>query len=231
MKEAGKALATQAPSRFFMTLRQCGALATVFPEIDALFGVPQPPKHHPEIDTGIHTMMVVDQAARLTDDVDVRLAALTHDLGKAATPASEWPRHNGHEARGALLVRQLGRRMKFSCRQASLCTAVAEYHTHFHRVKELRGATLLRVFEALDGFRKPENIQKFALACEADARGRTGYENRVLEQPKVFIEAFSVASDIKPNALWPELTGGAIGVRLRQARSEAIGSFLRANRE
>ena len=174
--ELERALATVRPSIFFQVLRACGALDRLFPEIAALFGVPQPPKHHPEIDTGVHVMLVIDQAARLSPDTRVRFAALMHDLGKGTTPPADWPRHIGHEAAGTKLVTEFCRRLRVPNDYRDLGLLVARYHTHCHRAAELKPTTLLDTLEALDAFRRPERVEMFVLACEADARGRTGFE-------------------------------------------------------
>ena len=189
-QETEAALAGPDPHIYFQVLRDCGALAVVFPEVDALFGVPQPPEWHPEIDSGLHTMMVLEQAARLSDEIDVRFAALVHDLGKATTRQSELPRHHGHEARSVKLVNSLSERLPVprACRE--LGALVAEYHAHCHRVFELKASTILKVLKGADAFRRPGRFLKFLLACEADARGRTGLENRDYPQAAYFRSAF-----------------------------------------
>jgi tRNA nucleotidyltransferase (CCA-adding enzyme) len=201
----------------------CGALAVVFPEIDALFGVPQPPEWHPEIDSGLHTMMVLEQAARLCDDIDVRFAALVHDLGKATTRQSELPRHHGHEARSVKLVNSLSERLPVprACRE--LGVLVAEYHVHCHRVFELKASTILKVLKSTDAFRRPGRFLKFLLACEADARGRAGLEERDYPQATYFRSAFERASEISADQVVDkELCGADIGAAIDKMRLQAI---------
>jgi tRNA nucleotidyltransferase (CCA-adding enzyme) len=173
--ETEKALGEEHAERFFEVLRGCGALAKVFPEIDALFGVPQPEKHHAEIDTGIHVLMVLQQACRLSDDKQVRFAALTHDLGKGTTPENILPAHRGHEERGVELLRELCSRLKVPSNYRDLAIATARYHTHCHRAAELKPSTILKTLEGLDAFRRPQRFEQFLLACTADARGRKGH--------------------------------------------------------
>ena len=223
--ETERALTEQQPTRFFEVLRECGALARVFPEIDALFGVPQPPKYHPEVDSGLHTMMVLAQATRLSADTRVRFAALVHDLGKGETPSAEWPKHVGHEERGAALVTGLCRRLRIPNEYRELGVVVARYHLRCHKAAELRAGTLLDTFEALDAFRRPERFEQFLLACEADMRGRTGWEERPYPQGDVLRRAIAAANEIDTSAIAAEhknLDGNVIGEKIRQARIAAI---------
>ena len=176
--ETVKALMAGRPWLFISVLRDCGALARVFPEIDALFGVPQPEQHHPEIDTGIHTLMVLEQAARLSPAPEVRFAALVHDLGKAATPKNEWPKHHGHERLGLPLVARVCERLRVPKNFRKLAMLVCEYHLHAHRVAELKPETVVRMFNTIDAFRTPDRFDQFILACEADMRGRKGFEDQ-----------------------------------------------------
>ncbi len=221
--EMQRALAEDQPAVFIQVLRDCGALAVLFPEIDRLFGVPQVEKYHPEIDTGLHTLMVLEQAARLSPETKVRFAALLHDLGKGVTPADQWPKHIAHEARGVPLVETLCQRLKAPKDYRELAVLVTRYHLHYHRVAELRPATLLNTLEALDAFRRPERFEQFLLACEADSRGRRGYENADFEQPRLFREAFEAAVAIKADAFVKQgLKGKAIAEALHQQRCRAI---------
>ncbi len=181
-QELAKALAEARPSRFFDVLRQCGALSKLFPELDCLFGVPQPAKWHPEIDTGVHTLMVVDMAAHLSPSPEVRFAALTHDLGKGTTPSDILPSHRGHEARSVVLLDALCERLKVPRRYCDLARVVARYHGLVHKVDELRPETILDLLEGIDAFRRPERFEQALTACEADYRGRTGYEEREYPQ-------------------------------------------------
>ena len=224
--ELERALAEDTPSRFFTVLRGCGALVRLFPEIDALFGVPQPEKHHPEIDTGAHAMLVVDAAAKLSPDPRVRFAALMHDVGKGATPSTEWPRHIGHEERGADMVRALCQRFRIPNEYRDLGVLAARFHGHCHRIDELRAATLVDTFEAMDAFRKPRRIEQFVLACEADYRGRTGQEMRPYPQGEKFRNAFAAARDIDTAALAAGASGPQVGARIREARIGAVKRVL-----
>ncbi|UCH53152.1 MAG: multifunctional CCA addition/repair protein [Pseudomonadota bacterium] len=224
--ELERALAEDTPSRFFTVLRGCGALVRLFPEIDALFGVPQPEKHHPEIDTGAHAMLVVDAAAKLSPDPRVRFAALMHDVGKGTTPSTEWPRHIGHEERGADMVRALCQRFRIPNEYRDLGVLAARFHGHCHRIDELRAATLVDTFEAMDAFRKPQRIEQFVLACEADYRGRTGHEMRPYPQGEKFRNAFAAARDIDTAALAAGASGPQVGARIREARIGAVKRVL-----
>ncbi|HUO83248.1 MAG TPA: multifunctional CCA addition/repair protein [Gammaproteobacteria bacterium] len=222
-QETRRALGESRPDVFFATLRECGALARVFPEIDALFGVPQPPKWHPEIDTGVHTLMVLRQAAALSDDLAVRFAALTHDLGKGETPRRHWPSHPGHEARSVKLVDALADRLRIPNELREVALRVAEYHGHCHRAAELKPATVLKVLEAVDAFRRPRRLEQFLLACEADARGRAGLEDRPYPQADLLRRAFAAAAGVNAAAIAADAGGGAeIARRLRDARRRAI---------
>ena len=200
-QEMEKALGERSPARFIEVLRDCGALKVILPELDCLFGVPQPIEHHPEIDTGVHTLMVLQQAGKLSHATDVRFAALMHDLGKGTTPPEEWPRHIGHEARGAKLVLDVCKRLRIPNDHRDLAECTARFHLHYHRALELKASTVVEVLEKLDAFRKPERFEKFLLAAEADAHGRTGYENRYFEQGDFLRRAFRAASSVDVAAL------------------------------
>ena len=231
-KETEEALAGPSPRTYFMTLRDCGALAAVFPEIDALFGVPQPEKWHPEIDCGVHTMMVLEQATRLSPDIDVRFAALTHDLGKATTRLADLPCHPGHERRSIRLIRGMAERfpVPVACRELAL--RVAEFHGHCHRAFELRASTILRVLERIDAFRRPERFRKFLLACEADARGRTGFEDRPYPQAEYLLGALEAAAAVNAkDVATDDMLGPQIGDALRRKRLQAIGAWRGNARE
>jgi tRNA nucleotidyltransferase (CCA-adding enzyme) len=226
-QELERALGEPAPARFFEVLRECGALKVLFPEIEALFGVPQPPEHHPEIDTGVHTLLVLAAAARLTPDTRVRFAALAHDLGKGMTPRAEWPKHIGHEERGAELVKTLCQRLRAPNEYRDLAMLTARYHFHCHRIGELRPGTVLETLEALDAFRKPERVELFALACEADFRGRPGYETRPYPQGSLLRAAFTAAQGVDTSAVASGLQNGTeIGRRIREARIAALKAVV-----
>jgi len=225
--EIERALREPRPSTFFTTLRDCGALARILPEVDALFGVPQPAQHHPEIDTGIHTMMVIDSAATLSSDLEVRFAALCHDLGKGNTPRELWPSHHGHEARGVELILSLCQRLRVPKNFRELALLAARYHTHCHRAAELRPDTLLKTLESLDAFRRPERLTQFLLTCEADSRGRTGYEESPYPQAARFELAYRIASTVNIRGLVEKgYSGEALAIEIRGARVRAIDTAL-----
>lgn len=224
--EIERALNEPQPATFFTTLRECGALARILPEIDALFGVPQPEAYHPEIDTGIHTMMVLNSAAKLTVDPEVRFAALCHDLGKGNTPQDLWPSHHGHEERGVKLVQSLCQRLRIPKGFRDLALLVTRFHTHCHRAAELRATTILKTFESLDAFRRPTRLSQFLLACEADSRGRTGYEDSPYPQAGHLQRAFEAASAVDIRVLVEQGYGGkALASEIHAARVRAINAL------
>jgi tRNA nucleotidyltransferase (CCA-adding enzyme) len=222
-QETQRALEMPAPERYFATLREADALRIVFPEIEALFGVPQPERWHPEIDTGVHTLMVMEQAAQLTSDPVVRFAGLTHDLGKATTPRSEWPRHIGHEERSVGLIESLCDRLHVPNNYRELAVLVARHHGKAHRALELRAPTVLALLESLDAFRRAPRLEQFILACEADMRGRTGFEQRPYPQADRLRRARELAAAVTlDESARAGLTGEQIAERLRARRTEAL---------
>ena len=230
-KETEKALCTTRPDVYLQVLRECGALKKVFPEIDALFGVPQPEKWHPEIDTGVHILLVMKIAAMISESIDVRFAALVHDLGKGTSDPKYWPSHRDHERRGVKLIEQLCERTGAPNRCRDLAVHVARYHTHVHRAMELRPDTILRVLKSVDAFRRPERFEEFLLACEADARGRTGLEDIPYHQAEIMRGAFAAARDVSNDALHEQgLKGPEFGAALEQARVDAIAASLSITR-
>ena len=225
-QETDKALREAGPAEFFRVLRECGALAPIFPEIAALFGVPQPAEWHPEIDTGVHTLMVLEQAAALSARPIVRFAALVHDLGKGSTPPAEWPRHHGHEERSVALIGKLAARLRPPAEYLDLATIVARYHGIVHRARELRPQTILDFFERADAFRRPERFADALLACEADARGRTGFETRAYPQRAYLAAARDAAALVKPSAEdLADKDGPKIAERLRTRRMAAVAAL------
>ena len=225
-KETERSLGERSPQVYFEVLRTAGALEKVFPEIDALFGIPQPEKWHPEIDCGIHTMMVLQQAAGLSTAVDVRFAALVHDLGKATTRKADLPSHPGHEARSVKLVRAMAGRMPVPNRCRDLGMMAARYHTHCHRAFELRPDTILKVLNRTDAIRRPDRFEKFLLACEADSRGRTGFEDRDYPQSDFFRDALAAARDVDIGDLKDSnLSGAEIGKEIGRRQRAAIRAF------
>lgn len=222
-QEISRSLGERSPDVFFDVLRQCGALSVILPEIEALFGVPQPEKHHPEVDTGVHTMMVLHQAVRLSDSTAVRFAALVHDIGKGLTKAENWPSHYGHETKGLVALRALAKRLRIPNEYVGLAEKVMEYHTHCHRAFELKAATLLKMLEALGVFRQPEKLTPFLLACEADSRGRQGFEDKAYPQARWVKEAYLVASEVDPQEFIEQgLVGKEIGDEIHGRRLEVI---------
>jgi tRNA nucleotidyltransferase (CCA-adding enzyme) len=211
---------------FFEVLRECGALRVLLPEIDVLFGIPQPPQWHPEIDTGIHVLMVLDQAEALSSDLDVRFAALTHDLGKGTTPKDKLPSHPGHEGRGCELIRDIANRLPVPKTSRDLALLVAEFHTHCHRALELRPKTILKVLEKTDAFRRPARFEQFLVACEADGRGRAGLENRPYPQADHFRGAYAAAAAVDAGTIAKAYDNSEIPGAIRRARKSAVSEFL-----
>jgi tRNA nucleotidyltransferase (CCA-adding enzyme) len=228
--ETEKALGEPCPDVFVSVLRECGALKVVYPEIDALFGVPQPEKWHPEIDTGNHQLMALREAVKAGGSVAVRFAVLMHDLGKGATPADKLPSHPGHEDAGVALVEQLCARLRVPNHLRELGVMTARYHTHVHRAFELRADTVLKTLEGCDALRRPERFADFLLACESDARGRKGMADRDYPQLSYFAAARDAAAAI---VLTPEersgLSGEQIGQELRRRRAAAIEAVKAAS--
>jgi tRNA nucleotidyltransferase (CCA-adding enzyme) len=226
--ETEKGLATPRPEIYFETLRACGALARVFPEIEKLFGVPQPERWHPEIDTGVHTLMALKLCASLSSDVAIRFAVLVHDLGKGETPRLLWPKHHGHGERSIALIDRLSERLPVPNRFRTLATRVARYHDHVHRAAELRPGTILEVLEGVDGLR-PQGpaLEEFLIACEADARGRAGLETSPYPQAEILRRAQRAALSINASTVQDgTLEGPRLGEAIRQARIAAIARAL-----
>lgn len=227
--EIERALGERNPDVFIEVLRACGALQRLLPELEALFGVPQTAQYHPEIDTGIHTLMALQQAARLTPATDVRFAVLIHDLGKGGTPAAEWPRHIAHEQRGLKLVDAVCRRLKSPAAHRELALKACEYHTHCHRALELRGRTLLKLLNATDALRRPDRFEAFLLACEADARGRKGLEQRDYPQADYLRRALAIAREVGAAQFTQAgMEGRALGAAISAERVRRLDA-LRAN--
>jgi len=226
-KEMESALRTDEPQIFFTTLKDCEALQKLFPEIYNLFGVPQPEKHHPEIDSGIHTLMVLEQASKLTRDPVTRFAALMHDLGKGTTPKDEWPKHIEHEERGVPLINQLCDRYRIPNDYRELAIHAARYHLHCHRAMELRADTILKLFKNLDAFRKPDRFQQFLLACEADARGRKGLEESPYPQAEHLRSALAAASNVDTKSIAESgLEGKQIAEKVQAVQISAIKEII-----
>lgn len=217
-QELAKALEEDRPSIFFEVLRACGALARLLPELDRLWGIPQPPKWHPEIDTGVHVMLVLDMAARLSPEPELRFAALCHDLGKGTTPPEILPSHRGHEDRSVELLAALCDRLRAPNRFRGLARITARYHGLVHRLDELRDGTILALLEGTDAFRRPERFRQMLLACEADYRGRIGYEERLYPQAEALRRLHAAASQVDPGPI----------ARAAQARDQIPEAIRRA---
>jgi tRNA nucleotidyltransferase (CCA-adding enzyme) len=220
------------PARFITTLRECGALHKIMPEVDALFGVPQPPQYHPEIDCGIHTMLVLDDAAQHDYELSVRFAALTHDLGKGNTPADLLPRHIGHEQRSVVLVKTLCERLRVptECRDLALLTA--RYHGDIHRAKQLRAETIIKLFQSTDAWRRPERFALMLQACASDARGRTGHEQDAYPQAAHLLQVLAMARAVDTGHVAASCSSPAnIPAAIQQARITAIKQFVDSHRK
>jgi len=225
-QETDLALSETSPRTYIEVLRTCGALRTLFPEVDRLFGVPQRADYHPEVDTGLHILLALDQATALSDSAAVRFAVLVHDLGKGITPADILPRHIGHEEGGVPLVNQVCDRLRVPQRYRQLAVAVTRYHLLCHKIESLRPATILKVLKGLDAFRQPDNMAQFLLACEADARGRTGFADRPYPSAAWLNDAFAAVRDLSAQEFVEGgLTGGAIGKALDTRRLEMLAAF------
>ena len=222
-QETERALGETRPDVFFRTLRDCGALAVIFPEIDALYGVPQPPKWHPEIDTGVHVMLAVRYAAKIGAPTSVRFAVLMHDLGKARTPQDKWPSHHGHEEGGVPLVEALSQRLRVPNGFRELAVLGARHHAVIHRAAELRPDTILKLFETTDAFRRPERFAELLQVCESDARGRTGLESAPYPQAAYLQRARDAAAAVQlSEEERTGLEGREIGEKIRQQRLAAL---------
>lgn len=225
-KETSRALMERDPQVFFQVLHACGALKVLLPELAALDGVPQPEQHHPEVDTLVHQWLCLEQASRLNLPLTARYAVLCHDLGKGKTPEEEWPRHIAHEIRSARLAKTVSKRWRVPKDAATLAALVAEYHTHCHRALELKPATVWKLLKTLDVIRRPERLEDFLLSCEADARGRTGLEDRPYPQVDYLRGAAQAASNIDVAALRQSgIEGPALGEAIEKARIHAISEF------
>jgi tRNA nucleotidyltransferase (CCA-adding enzyme) len=232
-QELSRGLMEHRPSRMLEVLRDCGALERLLPDVDRLWGVPQRPEYHPEVDTGVHLMMVLDMSARLGATLPVRFACLTHDLGKGTTPASVLPRHIGHEERSARLLRKLVNRLRVPTECGELAEVVAREHGNVHRSGDFGAAAVVRLLERCDAFRKPQRFADALLACECDARGRLGLEESDYPQKPRLLGALQAAravvtSDIAAKAQAEGITGPRVGELIHQARIAAVGEFLAA---
>jgi len=231
-QELSGALMEDTPSRCFGFLHHTGALGVVLPEVERLFGVPQVARHHPEIDAGVHTMMVIDQAAGMNASLPVRFAALVHDLGKGLTPADQLPRHVGHEKAGIEPIGAVCKRLRVSAECRDLALLVGEYHLHAHRALELRPATIINLFQALDAYRRPERLQDFLLACEADWRGRKGLQDRPYPQADHLLRAYSASAEVTAAPFVARgIKGVAIAGAVRAERIRAVREMARSEKK
>lgn len=222
-QELAKGLMEQKPSRMFHALRESGALARIMPELDCLFGVPQPEKYHPEIDTGIHVMMVVDHAATCGYPLEIRFAALTHDLGKGTTPVAEWPRHIAHEQRSFDLIKPFCQRLRVPNESRDLALLTARFHGIAHRALELRPDTLLKLLQNTDALRQPQRFENFLLACESDHFGRAGAEKQSYVQANVLRQALAAVAAVDAGAVAKQCDDPSqIHDRVYQARLAAL---------
>ena len=226
-QELARGLMEKKPSRFFETLRSCGALAKILPEVDALFGVPQPEKYHPEIDCGIHTLLVADDAARCDYPLEVRFAALAHDLGKATTPKDILPRHIGHELRGVEIIKKLAQRLRIPADCRDLAMLAARYHSDIHRARELRAETIIKLFQSTDAWRRPERFAQLLQTCATDAHGRTGHEQDDYPQADYLLQLLAVARAVDAGEIATHCADqAAIPERVRLARVAAIEKMV-----
>lgn len=230
-QELSRGLMEARPSRMFEILRRCGALARLLPELDRLWGVPQPPEHHPEVDCGVHTMLVLDMAAQLQTPLTVRWACLMHDLGKGTTPAEVLPRHLGHEGRSAVLAQAVAERWRVPNPCRELADLVAREHGNIHRSNEFGAAAVVRLLERCDAFRRPERFAEALLACECDARGRTGHEDRPYPPRERLAALLEAARGIDTAAVAAAAAargakGPQIAAAIQMARADAVGAVL-----
>ncbi len=231
-QELSRGLMEERPSRMFDVLRACGALAVVLPEVERLWGVPQRAEHHPEVDTGIHLMMVLDMAARLSAPLAVRFACLTHDLGKGTTPADVLPRHIGHEQRSSKLLKAVAERLRVPVDCRELADVVAREHGNIHRSGELGAAALVRLLERCDAIRKPARLDEILLACECDARGRLGFEDAPYPQRARLNAALAVVQSVATSVIAARaasmgVAGQKVGEMIHTARVQAVADWLR----
>jgi len=225
-KEISRALMEPRPDVFVQVLRDCGALAALLPEVDDLFGVPQPQAHHPEIDTGVHVLSVLRQCAEHDQPLNVRWASLLHDVGKGLTPEDEWPRHIAHERKGLRLIQAINERCKAPRDCAELAMLVGEFHTHGHRALELRPSTLLELLQRFDVFRRPQRFAEFVAACEMDARGRLGLEQRDYPQGAYLLGAAEAARQVPVKPLLEKgFKGAELGEALNRERLGALKAY------
>jgi tRNA nucleotidyltransferase (CCA-adding enzyme) len=225
-QELARGLMESKPSLMIEALRECSALARILPEVDLLFGVPQPPKHHPEVDTGLHMLLVIDYAAHRGYPLVVRFAALTHDLGKGTTPQEELPRHIGHEKRGLAILESLCERLRVPSECRDLARLVVEHHGQVHRAEELKPSTVVKLLERTDAFRRPERFEQFLDACACDFHGRLGFEVRTYEPAERLREALRAAQSVDAGAISRQVSADRIPAAIHEARVHAVARTL-----
>ncbi|MFK3977172.1 multifunctional CCA addition/repair protein [Shewanella vesiculosa] len=227
-QECDKALSSQSPQIFFAVLKQCQALTVLFPEIDALFGVPQPAKWHPEIDTGVHTLMVLEQTSLLSSNKAVRFAALVHDVGKGLTPKQEWPKHHGHGQKGLSIIKALCQRIRVPNEYRDLALLVSDQHQNIHNAFELRAETIVKLFDKGDFWRKPQRLTELLLCCHGDIRGRTGFEQASYPQAEFLQHCYELASNVDVQSIISAgYQGSQIKSQLQLTRSETVNSYIK----
>lgn len=227
-KEIYSALSTQNPEKFFELLHDTGALQHILPELDILWGIPQPVMHHPEIDTGVHVMLSLQQVAKFTTDVPTRLAVVFHDLGKGATPKENWPAHHNHEALGVDIIKNVAVRLGLPKEDNILCQLVSEQHLNMHRFQQLTPQKIVKLMQAIDIYRKPGRIIQFANACRADATGRTGFENRDYPEFNLFLEIAAALRNIDISDLIKlKLPGTKLNERIHERRVQTVKAMKR----
>jgi tRNA nucleotidyltransferase (CCA-adding enzyme) len=229
--ETELAMAAATPAAYISVLKDCGALDIILPEVARLFGVPQPEQYHPEIDTGLHILLCLEQAAKLSKDPIVRYSVLVHDVGKGVTDPAQWPSHVGHEELGLGLLDEINKRLKVPNEFAALAKLVCQYHTKMHRALELKPSSIVKLLEALDGFRRPERFERFLVACEADAKGRTGLEQRDYPQRDYLRDALKAASAIDAKTVLESNPSLPPQEAVRQARIEAVQHYVFKHRK
>ena len=230
-QELARALMEARPSRFFSALRSCGALAQLLPEVDALFGVPQPVAHHPEIDTGVHVLQALDLCAAGGDSLPVCYAVLVHDLGKAATPSKEWPRHIAHEAKSVRMAERLSARLRVPADCREMAKLTARYHGTVHRAAELRASTLLDLLQAADALRRPERLADLLRACAADALSRPGRSSGPYEPARILNSALEVVRSVDAGAIARAHPAARdLPAKIREARVEALAHWKKNER-
>jgi tRNA nucleotidyltransferase (CCA-adding enzyme) len=225
--EIARGLSGDNPETFIKGLHETGQLKTILPEVDALFGVPQPPEHHPEIDTGIHTLMTLKRAAELSDDLAVRYAALTHDLGKALTDPKEWPKQHGHEELGIGPAQAITKRLEVPKEISILAEHVVRDHVTAHRALELKPGKIVKLLERINAIQNPDMFEKFILSAQADAQGRLGFEDRPYPQAKLLKSALQAVRDVEINFSDKDLTDDVIIQKKVEAVKEVKNNMLK----